>query len=125
MVPSSSSLIMKALDEPIRNRKEEKDSASSVLSAAMLKYVSYVVLGGLLVVVVVVVASVVHNGNITLDQVIEIARTMRPRSMARTLAGTVREILGTCFSIGCTVNDMHPRVLGDQIKAGDVPIPDE
>lgn len=27
MVPASSSLIMKALDEPIRNRKEEKNGA--------------------------------------------------------------------------------------------------
>ena len=43
------------------------------------------------------VCSVVHDGDVTLDQVIEIARVMRPRSMARTLAGTVKEILGTCF----------------------------
>ena len=27
--------------------------------------------------------NIKHDGNITLDQVIEIARTMRPRSMAR------------------------------------------
>lgn len=39
--------------------------------------------------------NIKHSGNITLDEVISIARTMRPRSMARTLAGTVKEILGT------------------------------
>lgn len=69
--------------------------------------------------------SVVHDGNITLDQVIEIARTMRERSLARELAGTVREILGTCFSIGCTVNGEHPRELSLKIKNGEVPIPAE
>lgn len=36
-----------------------------------------------------------HNGNVTLEEIINISRTMRPRSMARTLAGTVKEILGS------------------------------
>merc|ERR1740123_1925341 len=71
MIPSSSSLVMKALDEPVRDRKKDK--------------------------------NIVHDGNLTLDQVIDIARQMRERSMAKKLAGTVKEILGTCNSIGCTV----------------------
>lgn len=50
-----------------------------------------------------------HDGNVTLDQVIDIARTMRERSMARTLSGTVKEMLGTCNSVGCTVNGQSPR----------------
>merc|ERR1712045_590474 len=83
MIPSSSTLVMKALNEPVRDRKKVK--------------------------------NVVHNGNITLDAVIDIARQMRERSMARKLAGTVKEILGTCFSIGCTVNGEHPRELQRQI----------
>ena len=33
------------------------------------------------------VKNVKHNGNITLDDIIKIARTMRPRSMARRLEG--------------------------------------
>merc|ERR1711893_133293 len=41
------------------------------------------------------VKHVKHNGNISFDEIINIARAMRPRSMARTLAGTVKEILGT------------------------------
>lgn len=45
-----------------------------------------------------------HDGNITLGDVISIARIMRPRSMARELKGTVREILGTCQSVGCTID---------------------
>merc|ERR1712007_375655 len=93
MIPSSSSLIMKALNEPVRDRKKVK--------------------------------NVVHNGNITLDQVIEIARTMRERSMARKLAGTVKEILGTCNSIGCTVNGESPRDVQQGIDDGEIEIPDE
>ncbi len=41
--------------------------------------------------------AVKHSGNITLDQIIDIARIMRPRSMAKTLSGTVKEILGTAY----------------------------
>ena len=35
-----------------------------------------------------------HNGDLSLDSIIKIARIMRPRSMARKLEGTVKEILG-------------------------------
>lgn len=41
-----------------------------------------------------VFVSVKHSGNLTFDTIMDIARTMRPRSMARTMAGTVKEILG-------------------------------
>lgn len=41
--------------------------------------------------------TVKHSGNVTLDQIIDVARTMRFRSMAKTLQGTVKEILGTAF----------------------------
>jgi ribosomal protein L11 len=36
------------------------------------------------------VKHVKHDGNVTLDQIIDVARKMRERSMARTLAGTVK-----------------------------------
>lgn len=35
-----------------------------------------------------------HAGNLTVQQIVNIARQMRPRSMARKLEGTVKEILG-------------------------------
>ena len=47
----------------------------------------------------VVYASVKHSGNLTFDVILDIARTMRPRSMARTMAGTVKEILGKFSSV--------------------------
>jgi large subunit ribosomal protein L12e len=71
------------------------------------------------------VKNVVHNGNITLDSVIEIARVMRFKSMAKKLAGTVKEILGTCFSIGCTVNGQSPHDLQKEIEEGEITIPEE
>ena len=94
VVPAASSLVMAALNEPVRDRKKgPKD--------------------------------VKHDGNITLDQVIDIARTMRPRSMARTLAGTVKEICGTAFSIGCTINGESPRTIQQQIDDEELEIADE
>merc|ERR1712085_138198 len=93
LIPSSSSLVMKALNEPVRDRKKVK--------------------------------NVVHDGNITLDQVIDIARQMRERSMAKKLSGSVKEMLGTCFSIGCTVNDESPRDIQSQIDDGEIEIPEE
>jgi large subunit ribosomal protein L12e len=45
--------------------------------------------------------------------------------MAKQLKGTVLEVLGTAFSIGCTVNGMSPHDLQGQIQAGDVEIPSE
>lgn len=74
-------------------------------------------------IVVVFISAVKHSGNITMDQVIDIARTMRPRSMARNLAGTVKEILGTAQSVGCTVDGAHPHDKIDEINEGTVTIP--
>jgi large subunit ribosomal protein L12e len=84
---------MKALNEPVRDRKKVK--------------------------------NVKHDGNLTLDQIIDIARQMRDRSMARTLAGTVKEILGTANSIGCTVNGESPRDVQASIDDGEVEIPED
>lgn len=44
-----------------------------------------------------------------MDDIIEIARTMRNRSCARALSGTCKEILGTAKSIGCTVDHEDPQ----------------
>ncbi len=92
VVPSASSLIMRALNEPERDRKKVK--------------------------------NITHSGNLTLDQIIEIGRTMRPRSMARTLAGTCKEILGTCQSVGCTINGESATEIQRQIKDGEIDIPE-
>ncbi|KRY67924.1 5'-3' exoribonuclease 1, partial [Trichinella pseudospiralis] len=61
-----------------------------------------------------------HGGNLSLEQIIQIAKMMRPRSMAKKLEGTVKEILGTCQSVGCTVDGQHPHDIIDKIRAGEI-----
>lgn len=52
--------------------------------------------------------NIKHSGNLKLNDIIEIARVMAPRSCAKDLSGTCKEILGTCVSVGCTVEGSHP-----------------
>lgn len=50
------------------------------------------------------VKNIKHNGNITLDDIINAARIMRPRSMSKDFSGVMKEVLGTAQSIGCTID---------------------
>jgi len=45
---------------------------------------------------------------------------MRFKSLAKELKGTVLEILGTAFSVGCSVDGQSPKTISDQIKAGEI-----
>ena len=67
--------------------------------------------------------NIKHNGNISADVVIEIAKVMQPRSMAKDFSGTIKEILGTCVSIGCMVDRKDPKDLQQEIIYGDMEIP--
>ena len=69
--------------------------------------------------------AVKHNGNITFDEVINIARVMRERSQARKLEGTVKEILGTCMSVGCTIDGRAPREVTEAVASGELEVPEE
>jgi len=93
VVPTAASLIVRALNEPERDRKKEK--------------------------------NIKHNGNIALDQLYEIARQMRPKSMALTFKGTVKEVLGTAVSVGCTVEGANPKDLQKQIDDGTLVVPEQ
>lgn len=68
------------------------------------------------------VKNVKHNGNLKLDEVIEIARKMRARSYAIDFAGTVKEILGTCVSIGCTVDGKSAKEMTKLIDEGEIEV---
>ena len=76
VVPSASSLVIKALKEPPRDRKKEK--------------------------------NIKHTGNVSFDEIVSIARKMQHKSLAKNLSGTVKEILGTAQSVGCTVDRKNP-----------------
>lgn len=71
------------------------------------------------------VKNIKHSGNVTLDAIINIARIMRAKSMAKKLVGTVKEVLGTAFSIGCNVNGQSPHDIQKAIDEGTVTIPEE
>ena len=88
VVPSASSLVIKALKEPPRDRKKEK--------------------------------NIKHTKSIPLDEIIEIGRTMRHKSMAKSLQGTVLEIVGTAFSTGCQIDGRSPKSVSDDIKSGEI-----
>ena len=60
----------------------------------------------------------------SLPQIIDISRVMRKKSIARTFAGTVKEILGTAFSVGCTVDGKSPRDVINAIDADELEIPE-
>jgi large subunit ribosomal protein L12e len=69
--------------------------------------------------------SVKHSGNLAFDEIVSIAKQMRPRSMARKLEGTVKEILGSAQSVGCTVEGKNPHDVILAIKSGDLEVPEE
>ena len=69
--------------------------------------------------------NIKHSGNIPLDEIIDIARTMKSKSLAKELSGTVKEILGTAQSVGCTVDGKPPHDIIDGINDGEIEIPDE
>ena len=88
VVPSASSLVIRALKEPPRDRKKEK--------------------------------NIKHSKSIPLDEIINIARTMRFKSLAKELSGTVKEVLGTAYSVGCQVDGRSPKEISDEIENGTI-----
>ena len=94
VIPSAPALILKALKEPPKDRKKNKGIPT------------------------------IHSGSIKMDDVYEIARTMRPRSLAKTFQGTVKEILGTAVSIGCKVDGKSPKQVIAEINNGEIEVPE-
>ena len=57
-------------------------------------------------------------GNLTLEQIIRIAKVKRPKLLAKNLKAAVKEVLGSCVSIGVTVEGKDPRELQREIDEG-------
>ena len=70
------------------------------------------------------VKNVTHSGNVKLDDVVRIAKTMREakKSMAVAFEGTVKEILGTAISLGCTVDGKSPKDITAGIDAEEIKV---
>ena len=47
---------------------------------------------------------------------------MQPRSYAKELKGVVREILGTAFSVGCTVDGQSPQDISAKVASGEIQV---
>ncbi|KAI5191446.1 large subunit ribosomal protein L12e [Nematocida minor] len=69
--------------------------------------------------------NVQHNGSLALQAVIEIAKKQRSKSYARELSGVVKEVLGTCLSVGCLVDGESPKEITRRIQQGEIVIADE
>ncbi|KAG0439228.1 60S ribosomal protein L12 [Dictyocoela muelleri] len=93
LMPSTATLILKALNEPPRDRKKEK--------------------------------NIQHNGNLTMVDIINVARAKKSISQSKSFKGTVKQVLGTCVSIGCTVEGKSPKEVIKEINSGEMIIPDE
>ena len=92
VVPSASALIIKALKEPPRDRKKQK--------------------------------NIKHSGNITFDELVNIAQQTRHGSLAREYSRTIKEILGTAQSVGCNVGGCNYHDIIDEINSYAVECPE-
>jgi large subunit ribosomal protein L11 len=57
-------------------------------------------------------------GNLGMDQVVRIAKIKRSELLAQTLKGATKEVLGSCISIGVTVEGKDPREVQREIDEG-------
>ncbi|KAJ7202931.1 hypothetical protein C8J57DRAFT_1101819, partial [Mycena rebaudengoi] len=69
--------------------------------------------------------NIKYSGNIQLDEIFDIARTMKSKSFAKELSGCVKEILGTAQSVGCTIDGRPPHDIIDDINSGEIEVPEE
>ncbi|MCK4652370.1 MAG: 50S ribosomal protein L11 [Methanosarcinales archaeon] len=64
-------------------------------------------------------------GNLTIEQVLRIARAKQDDVLSYTPKQTAKEIIGTCVPMGVTVEGMPPRDAQRAIDSGELEIPDE
>lgn len=57
-------------------------------------------------------------GNLTMEQVIRIAKLKRSEILAKTLKNAANEMLGSCVSMGVTVEGKDPREVQNEIDEG-------
>jgi large subunit ribosomal protein L11 len=57
-------------------------------------------------------------GNMTLDQAVRIAQMKIPGSYSRSLKSAVKEVIGTCVSMGITVEGKEPKDVIAEIEKG-------
>ena len=58
-------------------------------------------------------------GNMTLEQAVRIAQMKMPGSYSKTLKSAVKEVVGTCVSMGITVEGKEPKEVIGEIDKGE------
>ncbi|MHB8605387.1 MAG: 50S ribosomal protein L11 [Thermoplasmatota archaeon] len=58
-------------------------------------------------------------GDVTIDQLVKIANMKQDSLLGKTLAKRVKEVAGTCTSMGITCEGMDPREFGKRVDAGE------
>lgn len=63
-----------------------------------------------------------RTGNMTFDKVIKIAKLMEEegKSQSNSFAGTVKQVLGTCLTVGCTIDGRSPKEITKDINDGTI-----
>jgi large subunit ribosomal protein L11 len=57
-------------------------------------------------------------GDLKVDQIVRIAKIKRPELLAKTLKGAAKEVMGTCVSMGVTVEGRDPREVQKEVDEG-------
>jgi large subunit ribosomal protein L11 len=57
-------------------------------------------------------------GNLTMEQVVKIAKLKRTELLSRTLKAAAKEVIGTCISMGVLIENSEPREILRQIDEG-------
>jgi large subunit ribosomal protein L11 len=62
--------------------------------------------------------NTVKIGDLTMEQMVKIAKIKGPQLLAPTLKKATKELLGTCVSLGVTVEGKDPREVQKEVDAG-------
>ena len=62
--------------------------------------------------------STAKVGNLTMDQIVRIAKIKRPEFLAKTVKSAAKEVLGSCVSMGVTIENKDPREIQKEIDEG-------
>lgn len=62
-----------------------------------------------------------RSGNISFAEVIKIAKWMEDekKSRAKTFKGSVKQVLGSCLSVGCTIDGKSAKVVTQEVESGE------
>jgi len=62
--------------------------------------------------------NTVKIGDLSVEQIVRIAKIKKPEMLARTLKSAAKEIMGTCVSVGATIDGKDPREVQKEVDNG-------